>query len=245
MKNQRKRILEIEPKGKAVFVGDTHGDLNASTYVIEKYLKPDNKIIFLGDYVDRGWDSKGNIDFLLRQKEKNPEQVYLLLGNHEGWGAVQCYPCNFWESANEKEKAYYKKRFADLPLAVSIGNIIALHGALPCVKELKEINDIMDGDNNWMSIVWGKFYDVKGGLIGGDYRNEAPQFGRDYFNEAMRKLGKKVLIRAHQHNSFPAMYNDRCLTLYTSSCYPRERLIAVADLEKEINSAEDLIIESI
>jgi len=61
----------------------------------------------------------------------------------------------------------------------------------------------------------------------------------------MRKLGKKVLIRAHQHNSFPAMYNDRCLTLYTSSCYPRERLIAVADLEKEINSAEDLIIESI
>ena len=49
---------------KAIFVGDTHGDLEATTTVIDKYLKENNQVVFLGDYVDRGPASRENIDFL-------------------------------------------------------------------------------------------------------------------------------------------------------------------------------------
>ena len=77
------KLIEIEKTKKVVFVGDTHGDLEASQKVIKDYLKPENKIVFLGDYVDRGPKSKENLDFLLKTKEKYPNQVYLLQGNHE------------------------------------------------------------------------------------------------------------------------------------------------------------------
>ena len=38
---------------KVIFVGDTQGDLEASQKVIKDYLKPGNKIVFLGNYVNR------------------------------------------------------------------------------------------------------------------------------------------------------------------------------------------------
>ncbi len=49
-----RKLIEIKKAKKVIFVGDTHGDLEASQKVIKDYLKPGNKIVFLGDYVDRG-----------------------------------------------------------------------------------------------------------------------------------------------------------------------------------------------
>jgi len=38
------------------------------------------------------------------------------------------------------------------------------------------------------------------------------------------------------------MFDDRCLTIFTSSAYTRERTIAIYDFEKPIKTAEDLEI---
>jgi len=43
------KLVEIKEAKKIVFVGDTHGDLEASQKVIKNYLKLGNKIVFLGD----------------------------------------------------------------------------------------------------------------------------------------------------------------------------------------------------
>ena len=40
---------------------------------------------FLGDYIDRGEDSKGVIDRILGFKSQHPKQVICLKGNHEQW----------------------------------------------------------------------------------------------------------------------------------------------------------------
>jgi len=48
------RLVEIKRAKRVIFIGDTHGDLEASQKVIKDYLKEGNKIVFLGDYVDRG-----------------------------------------------------------------------------------------------------------------------------------------------------------------------------------------------
>jgi predicted phosphodiesterase len=79
------RLILLPSKGKVVFVGDTHGDLNASEEVIRRYLKKPYRIVFLGDYVDRGNYSQENIQYLLRSKLEYPEEIFLLTGNHEGF----------------------------------------------------------------------------------------------------------------------------------------------------------------
>src|SRR4030042_17701 len=65
------KLIQLE-SGKVVFAGDTHGDFEATEKIIQRYLKPRNKLVFLGDYVDRGPASLENINFLLGQKNENP-----------------------------------------------------------------------------------------------------------------------------------------------------------------------------
>jgi len=41
------------------------------------------------------------------------------------------------------------------------------------------------------------------------------------------------------------MFDNRCLTIFTSSAYTRERTIAIYDFKKPINTAKDLEIVKI
>ena len=159
------KLVKLPRKGKAVFVGDTHGDLQATKVVIKNFLKDNFYVIFLGDYVDRGPFSKENIDYLLELKEKN-ENLILLAGNHEMFPVVNCSPAEFWESLNGEEFDYYKKKFLEFPLVVCGRGFIALHGALPDVKSFKEIEEIKTGDENWFRIVWGDFREIDGDFLG-------------------------------------------------------------------------------
>lgn len=65
-----------------VAIGDVHGCLQSLQDLTEKLEKySDRKFIFLGDYIDRGPDSKGVVDFLLDYREK--QDCIFLRGNHE------------------------------------------------------------------------------------------------------------------------------------------------------------------
>jgi serine/threonine protein phosphatase 1 len=69
-------------------VGDIHGMLDAFRRIL-MYIDADKpneprKIILLGDYIDRGPDSKGVIDLIIRlQNERGADNVIALMGNHE------------------------------------------------------------------------------------------------------------------------------------------------------------------
>ncbi len=245
-------IFEREPKlielthGKlAVFVGDTHGDLEAAQRVIEKYLKPQNFIIFLGDYIDRGSHSLENIIYLLSLKLEHPKSLFLLQGNHEGWKAFQFSPADFWESLEPERATLFAETLAYLPFAISTPNgILALHGALPDVERLSDINQIAFGSEQWQQITWGDWQDVPERYLGA--YGGRPQFGRDYFEEKMQRFSKHILIRSHQPHAPFFMYDQRCLTIFTSSAYGSiVRRIAKAPLDKTIKKADELEIEVI
>lgn len=245
------RILENEPRlihlpsqGKVVFVGDTHGDLDASQQVIHQYLKKTYRIVFLGDYVDRGEYSEENIQYLLGMKLKHPDQLFLLAGNHEGHMVKELYPANFWDSLSQEKKEEYGLLFSRFPLATTTQNgILALHGGLPDLKSLEELNQIELGDTHWDRIVWGDFVE-KGIEILGDQWGR-PQFGRPYFERIMEQYQKQVLIRSHQPNSPLVMFRKRCITIFTSYYYRSIRNVAVVDLEKEVQTSEDVVLERI
>lgn len=65
-----------------VAIGDIHGCVQ-SLKALWKKLEPykDHTHVFIGDYIDRGPDSKGVVDFLLEVQDER-ESVFLK-GNHE------------------------------------------------------------------------------------------------------------------------------------------------------------------
>jgi 3',5'-cyclic AMP phosphodiesterase CpdA len=240
------KLIQLE-SGRVIFVGDTHGDLEATEKIIHSYLKPENKLVFLGDYVDRGPASLENINLLLEQKIEYPDSLYLLMGNHEGYAVFSFYPADFWEGLDAELRQRYSEVLSTLPLAVSTANgIIALHGALPDVSGLEDINRIRLGTTEWHQVTWGDWQEREGEFLGIDPYTGRPQFGRGWFEEIMSRLGKNVLIRSHQPDAPPTMYGSRCLTIFTSSAYRHyvsERTIALVDLRKVVKSVDDIGIE--
>ena len=78
----------IDPDSTRVFaVGDIHGKFESLVDIvgkIESYERAANDfVVFLGDYVDKGPDSKKVLDFLINYQKDDPEHVKLLMGNHD------------------------------------------------------------------------------------------------------------------------------------------------------------------
>lgn len=69
--------------GRLLAVGDIHGCLIHLRRLMER-VQPnaDDQVVFLGDYLDRGPDSRGVIDYLLEFGRRFPRTVFLK-GNHE------------------------------------------------------------------------------------------------------------------------------------------------------------------
>jgi hypothetical protein len=243
--NRETPLIELPSAGEIVFIGDTHGDFAATQAVVNSYLRDDRALVFLGDYVDRGRDSKANIDYLLCLKLTYPDNLFLLQGNHEGYGILKFHPADFWESVSGELGELYARMLLRLPLAISAGNIIGLHGALPDVRKLADINDIQPGSEPWKQVTWGDWQEVSGDYLGLDAFTGRPQFGEGYFSRVMTQLGKQVLIRSHQPQAPQLMYHHRCLTIFTSKAYLPIRIVAVATPTREIKTADDLIIESV
>jgi hypothetical protein len=249
---QAEEVFRAEPKllhlpnfGKAIFVGDTHGDLEASRSVVERYLTDNHKVVFLGDYVDRGDSSRENIHYLLSMKLQFPDDIFMLMGNHEGYIIKEFYPANFWLSLAEEERERYGQTLAQLPYAVATPNgVIGAHGGLPDIERLEDINTIETGDENWDRIVWGDFQDRPGNGLGEFWGR--PQYGRDYFYRLMDQFERTVLIRSHQPNANPIMFEKRCLTIFTSYAYLPIRTVAIVDLAQErVESIDDIVLEMV
>lgn len=69
---------------KTWIIPDLHGCVGTLETLFAQQIKPDktDHLIFLGDYIDRGPDSKGVIDFIMRHQEAG-YRVTALKGNHE------------------------------------------------------------------------------------------------------------------------------------------------------------------
>lgn len=74
-------VLKIE--GDLIIVGDIHGSLHDLLRILKFIHDNDSKVLFLGDYVDRGNFSLECITILFALKVKNPDKFYLIRGNHE------------------------------------------------------------------------------------------------------------------------------------------------------------------
>lgn len=71
---------------KTFAIADIHGNLDLLKSLVEQSIKFDatqHRLIFLGDYIDRGKDSKGVIEYIMNLEKLYPKNIIRLRGNHE------------------------------------------------------------------------------------------------------------------------------------------------------------------
>ncbi len=136
---------------KRYAIGDIHGCLNTFKTILKQinYSKGD-ELILLGDYVDRGPDSKGVFDFIFEMLDDG-HNVVCLRGNHEqillnsmtdnevkkGWfrhGGVQTL-MSFEADDAENIPKKYLDFMLNLPYYHESGDYIFVHGGLNFKKK--------------------------------------------------------------------------------------------------------------
>jgi hypothetical protein len=238
---QRERLIALPRDETTVFVGDTHGDRDATVRVLERFPPGEHVLVFLGDYVDRGPESLGNLTLLLEAKLAHPDHVHLLMGNHEAWAARPFLPADFWQGLSSSDEEVLGNALLGLPFAAHHpAGILALHGALPDVENVADLACVELGSTEWRAITWGDWMDTPGHAFGSGTSGR-PTFGADYFAAVASRLGIQVLVRSHQPAAPTFLYGDRCLTLFTSRAYGDSiRRVAVLHSGKTVRSARDL-----
>jgi len=134
-------------------IGDVHGHLDALERLLEK-LQPDleqDRLVFMGDYIDRGPHPKGVVDYVLRLKDSAPPgKVICLKGNHEamflnflkgqdlelflvngGLSTIRDYWGNDWSRLEQMVlPPEHERFFRELQLYYETPEYIFVHGGL-------------------------------------------------------------------------------------------------------------------
>ena len=144
------QIKHLPAGANIFFVGDIHGDLAALVGILNYLLAegalddnfqatPHNSFVFLGDYVDRGRQSKAVLAALFALKCLNPDCVFLMRGNHDDPGLIWQNHTPIWRRCfNEKNstdlvtsKAVSNALLPELLLVASDGSVITASHAAP------------------------------------------------------------------------------------------------------------------
>ena len=211
-----------------IVVGDIHGDIESLVHILKaEDMEKADRIIFLGDYGDRGEGSVEVYYLLLRLKVSVKEKVIMLRGNHEGPMPVRPHdlPSLFIKRYGAKGNTLYKKLkelWTYLPLAVLVeGRYLMLHGGLP--RNVASIMDIAyaheSASRNFEEILWSDPIEGKGYFH--SLRGAGMLFGEDVTEKVLRAVGAKVLIRSHEPcEGVKVQQKGRILTLFSRKGAP-------------------------
>lgn len=192
---------------------------------------PETSYLFLGGYVDRGYDSCRTISLLLLMKARYPNRITLLRGSHESRTISQIY--NFYDQCVRRYHPYggevwqhFTDCFDYLPLAANVeGAVFCVHGGLsPYLDTLDQIREVdrfrevpLEGlmhDLLWTDPYEGEGWHAVGRVI--DF-----SFGRDITESFLQMSGCSLLARAHQlvMEGFSFCQDGRCLTVFSAPNY--------------------------
>jgi serine/threonine protein phosphatase 1 len=177
-------------------IPDIHACSNTLKQLIEVQIKPQkgDELYFLGDYIDRGPDSKGVIDYLMSFKSRD-FQSHFLMGNHEEY-FLKAFeqessqkPFLGFRKKNRQKKAWFAhggETFLESFGEVNLNNIPATY--VEWIKNLK------------LYIVLKDYVLVHAGL---NFKNENPfedksdmLWTRD-FNIEPAKIDDRTIIHGH------------------------------------------------
>lgn len=236
--------------------GDIHGQFHDLMELFRVGGSPPNtNYLFLGDYVDRGYNSVETFILLMLLKCRYPDRITLIRGNHESRQITQVY--GFYDECVRKYGSgqvwkHCTEIFDYLSLAAVIdGKLFCVHGGLsPSIATLDQIRvldrkievphegpmcDLLWSDPEEGCSGWGISPRGAGYLFGGD---AAELFCEN--NDFLR------ICRAHQlvMEGYKLHFRKRVVTVWSAPnyCYRCGNVAAIMEVTEE-NIDSDPVFE--
>jgi serine/threonine-protein phosphatase 6 catalytic subunit len=242
----------VQPVDAPVIVcGDIHGQFYDLTNIFKIGGKiPDKKYLFLGDYVDRGYNSVETLEYLLCLKLKYPDYITLLRGNHES--RQICFSYGFYEEVTRKYGnanpwKFFNQVFDYLPLAAIIeGKIFCVHGGLSpkiCyIDQIRLINRVQEipHEGPFSDLMWSDPDEVDGWQISS--RGAGFLFGDKVVDEFNQLNDINLICRAHQlvNEGYKFWFDEKLVTVWSAPnyCYRCGNLASILVFEDECEKKE-------
>ena len=218
--------------GPVAVLGDIHGDLDGlnqflkKTGLEERLRNPSQKLVFLGDYIDRGPSQLGVLSRVFRLYLDHPRQVVLIRGNHEGPSDLPCYPNDFrrllastyGDDAAVKLDQYQGIFDSMFTAALIPGRAVLLHGGFPSSLTgpvtLADAHKVHPAEPHLKEILWSDPTEEPG--VRDSPRGAGKLFGPDVTRRCLAALGVNTLIRGHQSTAEGFSFTHGCiLTLFS------------------------------
>ena len=227
-----------------VIVGDIHGDMKSLYKILDEInfeiflTNKNNKMIFLGDYVDRGSNSVAVLYTICKIKQTYPNSVILMRGNHE---ASEEFPFQSYDLPYDIEKYFGNdksnkihslvlKFFRVLTVMTIIeDHLLMVHGGLPvCVNEpIGEMCFPSDRNKTLLLLEELLWNDPRAIENSTDWEISRRHYGKHFGDAVTQKwldiTQTKVVVRGHE----PCMgyridHNEMILTLFScKEAYPK------------------------
>ena len=224
-------LLDIEPPVR--ICGDVHGQFHDLLRVFDSGFVPENKFLFLGDYVDRGDQSIEVIGLLFALKILYPQNIFLLRGNHESIEMAEQF--GFLDECVLKlnEDIFYKfmNAFNYLPIAAVVGKkLFCVHGGLsPSLQTIDQIREILrptciPEEGIIADLLWSD-PDPRTQDWGPNDRGATITWGLSAAKLFLENNKMEKVIRGHQlaneGYAFPFAPDESVVTIFTASYYAK------------------------
>ncbi len=264
-------FVRNEKPAKIYIVGDTHGCFIDTVKLIpfftkELYQAEEEgrvvKIVFIGDFVDRGKLDIHNLLYIMTFNLKFPRNVLLLRGNHEEISICAHYGFGqrVMNQFSQMLFASFTYMFKDLPLIChyhcETGSIMCLHGGIPIIVD--------ENDHRKYEVPVLNIHEFENREIFLDYMDEVSQqllwndpilnydpdfhenffpskrgvgyvFGKEIFDEFCKKNRTDIVFRGHQvfRDGYDKEFDGRFVTIFSASDYVTMK---IASRFAEVNS---------
>jgi len=235
-------VIQSDRVKRILVFGDIHGDL----FSLEKGLrhwKPGDLLLFLGDYADRGPNGVEVIERILQLKEKYPERVLPLKGNHEDYsvdGKPLFAPCTLIQEASHRRGSwavFFKTLYAFITRlhlsAIIPGQILFVHGGIG--NQIDSIDDLVNPERALIDeILWSD--PGKDDGLRPNFRGIASVFGPDISEKVLSRLALRYVVRSHQPRKAmggPSVeHNGKVITLSSTAVYGGVPFILILNMDK-------------
>lgn len=229
------------------------GDIHGQFYDLLELFRiggeiPNTNYVFIGDFVDRGYNSVETFELLICYKIKYPSHVTLLRGNHESRQITVVY--GFLDEivrkyGNSNPWSYCVEVFDLLPIgAVIDGEVLCLHGGLsPEIRTIDQIRTIernveIPHDGPFCDLMWSDPDNIETWVLSN--RGAGWLFGSKVTKEFNHINNLQLVARAHQLAQDGYMYwfpNDILVTVWSAPnyCYRCGNLAAILELDQNLN----------
>jgi len=227
------------------------GDIHGQFYDLKELFKvggkcPETNYIFMGDFVDRGFNSVETFLLLLALKVRYPNRITLIRGNHESRQITQVY--GFYDECLRKYGSPNVWRwctdvFDYLSLAAVVADrIFCVHGGLsPAISTLDQIRMIerkieVPHEGSMCDLLWSDPEDIDGWSL--SPRGAGYIFGGDVVASFNRTNGLELVCRAHQlvMEGYKHMFNQSLVTVWSAPnyCYRCGNVAAILQLDENL-----------